>query len=342
MNPEQNQQQAQNPMMNPMMMQMMQMMQMMGGMGQNQMMDPSAVPFAVQEQQEDEDKGLEAGILQPYLLEDLLKEQKAVKLGNVFDYLCLTSDRKNALGGMPMGCTIAVAGPPGKGKTRSMMSGMARVAASGTKVAYVVAEEGFYNDAEAGREDLCSRMVRIGMQATGISDLKKFKEKVLKNMYVLESQYHRGQSWDDFVAKYRYLIEKEGIKFVIVDSLNMLDPSRNRTADNLSALKTYNHEKGITCLCIGQIKDTGGPVGGESLQHTADAVFLIEELGLTSKELAEKWGGSFRDRIDVIRAVKSVTTPIFQHPIRLATNDNGELIEHADQPKEFATLKIKE
>ena len=325
------------PQMNPMIM-MQQMMQMMGGM---QQMDPVSTPFAVQQQQEDDDQGLDSGILQPYLLDDLLKEQKAIQFGNVLDYLCLTSDGEKALGGLPMGCTIAIAGPPGKGKTRSTIAGMCRVAASGMKVAYVVAEEGFYNTSEAGRDDLCSRMVKIGMQATNINDLEEFKENVLKNIYVLESQYHKGQSWDDFVSKYRYLIEKADIKFVVVDSLNMLDPSRTRTADNLSALKTYNHEKGITCVCVGQIKDTGDPVGGEALQHTADAVFLIEEMGLTSKDVAAQWGGNFRDRIEVIRAVKSVTTPIFPHPIRIAKNTAGEMIVHADQPKEFAVRGIQ-
>lgn len=341
-NPEMPQNPQMNPQqMNPMMMQMMQMMQQMGGgMGMMPQMNPVSTPFAAQEQQEDSDQGLEEGILQPYMLEDLLKEQQAIPLGNVFDYLCLTADGEKALGGFPKGCTIAVAGPPGKGKTRSTIAGMSRVAATGVKVAYVVAEEGFYNTAEAGRDDLCSRMVKIGMTATGISDLEEYKEKVLKNIYVLESQYHKGQSWDDFVSKYRYLVEKANIEFVIVDSLNMLDPSRTRTADNLSALKTYNHEKGITCVCVGQIKDTGDPVGGEALQHTADAVFLIEEMGLTTKDLAAQWGGNFRERIQVIRAVKSVTTPIFPHPIRLGKNEMGELVVHEDQPKEFAVLEI--
>jgi len=102
------------------------------------------------------------------------------------------------------------------------------------------------------------------MAATGL-DEPGFREQVLANVYVLESQYHKGQSWDDFVTKYRYLVEKEQISFVVIDSLNTLDPTKNRTADNLSALKTYNHEQGITCLCIGQIKDTGSFVGGEAL-----------------------------------------------------------------------------
>jgi hypothetical protein len=160
---------------------------------------------------------------------------------------------------------------------------------------------------------------------------------VLENVYVLESQYHKGQSWDDFIAKYRYLVEKAQIQLVVVDSLNMLDPTKNRTADNLSALKTYNHEKGVTCLCIGQIRDTGLPVGGEALMHTADAVFLIEELGLGSKEMAEQWGGKYRDKIEVIRVVKSVTTPTFPHLVRIVQEEGtGALVVHPAQPAEYA------
>jgi hypothetical protein len=158
---------------------------------------------------------------------------------------------------------------------------------------------------------------------------------------VLEAPYHKHQSWDDFVTKYRYLVEKEEIEFVVIDSLNTLDPTKNRTADNLSALKTYNHEKGLTCVCIGQIRDTGQPVGGEALQHTADAVFLIEEMSLGSKDIAAKWGGNYRDKIDIIRAVKSVTTPTFPHPIRLARAEvTGELVVHEAQPEEYAVLPI--
>jgi len=126
---------------------------------------------------------------------------------------------------------------------------------------------------------------------------------------------------------------------VVIDSLNMLDPTKNRTADNLSALKTYNHEKGITCICIGQIRDTGMPVGGEALVHTADVVFLIEEMGLGSKEQAELWGGKYRDKIDIITAVKSVTTPIFPHPIRITRDGvTGAMRAHDAQPAEYAPL----
>ena len=168
-------------------------------------------------------------------------------------------------------------------------------------------------------------MTKIGMAAPGLNEAE-FAKKVLANISVLESQYHKGQTWDDFVSKYRYLVEREKIRFVVIDSLNMLDPTKNRTADNLSALKTYNHEKGITCICIGQIRDTGMPVGGEALMHTADVVFLIEEMSLDSKEMADFWGGKYRDKIDVITAVKSVTTPVLPYPVRTRSRpDDGRV-----------------
>jgi RecA/RadA recombinase len=317
------------------MMQMMQMFQMFGGNAAGMpMMDPSAVPFAPAVSTE-ADPGLDAHILRPATFQDLIRHQRAIPTGTILDRLCLTEDGKAALGGLPMGNTIAFAGPPGAGKTRSALVALARVAAGGDKVGFVVAEEGFHEKTESGRDDLCSRLVKIGMEATGM-DEAAFRAGPLDRLYVLEAQYHRNQTWDDFVQRYRYLIEKEGIRFVVVDSLNMLDPTRNRTADNLSALKTYNHEKGVTCICIGQIRDTGQPVGGEALMHTADAVFLIEQLTLTSKEMAAQWGGSYRDTISVLRAVKSVTTPVHPHPIRITQQaPTGALQMHPSQPADM-------
>ncbi|MCA9521712.1 MAG: hypothetical protein KC609_12095 [Myxococcales bacterium] len=320
---------------NPML-QMMQMMQMMAGGAPFPGMDPAAIPFSAPPAVVDGDPGLDAQIVRPALFDVLEKTQEAVELGSVLDYLCLSEDGTAALGGVPKGCTIAFAGPPGKGKTRTALAGLAHVARAGTRVAFIVAEEGFHDGSDSGRDDLCSRLVKIGRSVTGL-DEAEFRSQVLERVYVLESQYHKSQTWDDFVTKYRYLVDKEGIRFVVIDSLNMLDPSKNRTADNLSALKTYNHEKGLTCICIGQIRDTGLPVGGEALMHTADAVFLIEELSLTSKEMAAQWGGNYRDRIDIVRAVKSVTTPTFPHPVRVDRDpETGVLIPHSAQPSDYA------
>lgn len=324
------------PMMGNPMMQMMQMMQMMmGGMPQMQMGDPSAMPFAVGQPVQDADRGLDADIIRPATLAVLLREQEALPTGSVLDRMCLTPDGSASLGGIPKGCTIAFVGPPGKGKTRTAIGALCRSAAAGMKVAFVVAEEGFHDVDGSGRDDLASRMTKIGMVVTGL-DEAAFRAKVLENVYVLESQYHKGQSWDDFIAKYRYLVEKAQIQFVVIDSLNMLDPTKNRTADNLSALKTYNHEKGVTCLCIGQIRDTGLPVGGEALMHTADAVYLIEEMGLGSKEMAEEWGGKYRDKIEVLRMVKCVTTPTFSNLVRIGQQEGtGVLDVHPLHPATY-------
>lgn len=325
--------------MNPMMMQMMQMMgQMGGGMGMAPQFDPAAAPFQGDLAQ-DEDAGLDADIIRPATFDDLIRKQEPLATGTVLDYLCLSEDSKTSLGGLPKGCTMALVGPPGKGKTRTTLGTLARVAQTGIKCAFVVAEEGFHDKAGSGRDDLGSRMAKIGMAATGLS-AEDFRAQVLENMWVIESQYHRGQSWDDFIAKYRYLVEKAGIGFVVIDSLNMLDPSRSKTADHLSTLKTYNHEQGVTCLCVGQIKDTGAPVGGEAMVHTADAVFLIEEMGLTSKDMAAEWGGKYRERIDIIRSVKCVSAPTFPHPIRIEQGPTGELGVSDKQPDDKAVLPL--
>lgn len=332
---------------NPMMA-MMQMMQSMMGGGQmpgmmaGMTMDPAAMPFAMPQAVDDQDKGLDADVIRPATLTHRVKQQQALPVGSVLDLLCLTDDGQHALGGLPKGCTMALAGPPGKGKTRSALAALVKVAQDGAKVGFVVAEEGFHNAEPTGRDDLCSRLFKLGMEVTGLDEETLAKD-VLDKLYVLESQYHKGQTWDDFIARYRYLVEKEAISFVVIDSLNMLDPSHSqKTADNLAALKTYNHEKGVTCLCIGQIRDTGAPAGGEAMQHTADAVFLIEEMSLGSKEIADLWGGKYRDKIDVIRAVKCVTTPIFPYPIRIARDASyGVMVVHDDQPEGMKPLPVR-
>src|SRR5205814_856450 len=80
----------------------------------------------------------------------------------------------------------------------------------------------------------------------------------------------RGHKWDEFIRRYRCGVEKGCCSFVVVDSLNALDPTRARTADHLAVLKPYNHDKGVTCVTVGQFGDTGEPAGGEALIHTAD------------------------------------------------------------------------
>jgi len=315
--------------------QMMQMMQGMMGVGGGAPVDPSAQPFVGRDEQE---VGLEADVVEPALIEDLVKEQAALPVQDVLDRLCLRPDGK-ALGGLPKGCTIAFAGPPGKGKTRAMLEGVARAARAGVTSAYVVAEEGFRDEDNPDRDDLCSRFAKIAMAATGL-DEAGLREHVLPNVVILLSQYHRGHTWDDFIRRYRYAVEELGVRFVVVDSLNTLDPSHARTSENLAVLKTYNHEHGVTCVTIGQIKDSGEPVGGEALMHTADAVILIEEMSLGSKDMAEFWGGKYRQKITVIRIRKCVTTPVHPYPVRVDLDADGRLVVHEGHPEPYALPEL--
>ena len=65
-------------------------------------------------------------------------------------------------------------------------------------------------------------------------------------------------------------------------------------------------------------------------------------MGLGSKEIAEQWGGKYREKINVIRAVKSVTTPTFQHPIRIDREPvTGAMVVHEAQPEEYKVLPVK-
>ena len=74
--------------------------------------------------------------------------------------------------------------------------------------------------------------------------------------------------------------------------------------------------------------------------HTADVVFTIEEMSLGSKDMAAFWGGKYREKITVIRARKSVSTPIFPHPVRVQMSGDGRLVVHEGQPEEYELLPL--
>lgn len=275
--------------------------------------------------------GSSTGILRPAEFATLVKQQAALSLGSVLDHMCLTADGQHALGGIPQGCTMALTGPLGKGKTRTALVGMARAAYRGLRVGLVVSEEKFQGD--NGRDDLCSRLTKLGMAATGL-DEAQFRDSVLSNIRVLEIPAHEGVSWDEFLPRYRSLVEDEAAELVVIDSLTLLDPSHSDAAGHLATLRSYNHGQSVTCLCVSQLRDLEDL---ESLNHVADAVFVIEPMLLKTKETASLWGGRVDGRIDVIRTVRCLTAPEFPHPIRLQRDAvTGEFQIHAAQPGIYA------
>ncbi|MGO8670609.1 MAG: hypothetical protein ACLQVD_04480 [Capsulimonadaceae bacterium] len=58
-----------------------------------------------------------------------------------------------------------------------------------------------------------------------------------------------------------------------------------------------------------------------------------------SKEIADMWGSKYREKIDTVTCVKSVTTPRFEYPIRVALEaSTGILTIHPAQPVDYAVL----
>ena len=140
-----------------------------------------------------------AGILKPAGFKSLIKQQAALPLGSVLDHVCLTADCQHSLGGIPRGCTNALTGPLAKGKTRTVLAGLARAASNGMRVGLVVSEEQFRDASDCGRDDLCSRMTKIGMAATGLSE-SDFRDQVLSNVCVLEIPAYENATWDEFLV----------------------------------------------------------------------------------------------------------------------------------------------
>lgn len=269
----------------------------------------------------------ERAIIRPSEIGEVTKTQQSLSIQPVLDFLCLTEEM-TPLCGVPEGSTIVLSGPPGCGKTRTGLESIIRVANQGIKCLLVVAEEG-YHDPNSGRDDLHSRLLKLATK------LGFERSRILSNLIVVQSQYHRGQRWSEFVKLYRWAVEEQGIQFAVIDSITALDPLKKSSVDNLNILKTYSHQEGITCLVTSQVGSTGDPAGGNYLLHVSDVGFHIEERGLGSKDEGAKWGmvdGKRGDKFTTIRAIKSNTTPIFSEPIRIHLSPIGTLSVHPDFP----------
>ncbi len=255
---------------------------------------PTAAPLAMVEQQvvraiRDGDRGLEACFTKPTLVQPSEPVESRLITKTVLDAVFATGTEI----GVPAGRTMVLSGAPGTGKTRTGLAALSSVAAMGTPSLLVTSEEGFRSataTAALGRDDLCSRLVKIAASTTGLteSDLRRH---VLDNILVLERLHHRGHSWDDTCNHYRRAVEHHGVQFVVIDSLNMIDPARHRTADQLASLTQYNRQHGVTCLCIGQIRDNGLPAGGERIPHLCDGIALLEPAAIRDLLHAESGSG---------------------------------------------------
>ncbi|MHA2252364.1 MAG: RAD55 family ATPase [Candidatus Kariarchaeaceae archaeon] len=308
--------------------QMMQSFQSMMNLGAIPQQWSSSQPFQAVETSI-EPEAVSHDIIFPKTIERGIIAQEALNIHPLFSKLFIHSDG-SPLGGIPRGCTITLTGPAYSGKTRSALEMIIHSVQQGIKVAYVVAEEGFYDTSNAGRNDLFSRFLKLATEITGMTE-KAFRKKYDDLYIIIPNQYHLGKSWSDFIKDYRYAVEELECNLTIIDSINMLDPSKLNTVDNLNALKTYNHEKGATCIVIGQVKDSGVPQGGEALYHSSEVSIHIYEKTMTSKDLAASWGANYRDIISLISARSKVCSTL-NFSVKIIENDLGLVRASPDQP----------
>lgn len=310
--------------------QMMQSFQSMMNLGALPQQWSSSQPFQSVETSIEPD-AVPHDIIYPRTLERGITTQVGIDIHPLYSKLFNDKDG-NPLGGIPSGCTLTLTGPAYSGKTRSALEMIVRAVKQGIKVAYVVAEEGFYDEAESGRNDLFSRFLEVAVEVSGMTE-EAFRKAHDEDYIVIPNQYHLGKNWSDFIKDYRYAVEELNCKLTIIDSINMLDPSKLNTVDNLNSLKTYNHEKGITCIVIGQVKDSGVPQGGEGLFHSSEVSIHLYEQTMTSKEIAARWGSNYRDSISLISARSKVCSSI-QYPVRITENEKGLIRATTEQPIE--------
>ena len=308
--------------------QMMQTFQSMMGAGAMPQQWASSQPF---QQVEETSEAVSHDIILPKTLERGIVAQEGLDVHPLYSKLFLNEENE-ILGGIPKGCTITLTGPAYSGKTRSALEMVVRAVLQDIKTAYVVAEEGFFDDKGSGRNDLFSRFLKIAIEISGLTE-NEFRKKYDEKYVIIPNQYHLGKTWTDFISDYRNAVEVLECKFTIIDSINMLDPSKLNTIDNLNALKTYNHEKGITCVVIGQVKDSGLPQGGEALFHTSEVSLHLTEKSMTSKVQAEIWGSVYRDTISIINA-RSKVCHTLDFPVKISTDENGMIRADATQPSD--------
>lgn len=264
-------------------------------------------------------------IIRPSELKIKTKTIKAVQTNTIFDFLCLTEDHQNSLGGIPDGSTVTLSGPPGSGKTRTSFQSLLKLASNGIKSLLVLSEE-TYQTAN-GRDDVHSRLIKMSKKLN--LDFKKLS----KNLIVIENLFHQNHRWEDFVKLYEETIKEEEIKFVLIDSLTSLDPFNRAIAQSFNWIKTFNHVHGITAIVVSQIKEDKDIQGGFGILHLSDVAFHIEDIYLANKDAVAEWNATSK-HIRVIRAIKSSTTPIFSHPIKIEIHkDAGVIVMDKSQPK---------
>jgi len=192
--------------------------------------------------------------------------------GTFIDQLFLTPEGET-LNGVPICGQFAITGLPGAGKSILVEEIAVRVAAAGKKTLYATAEDTWKS--ATPRFDLQSRL----KQKADILGLDW--NKVRENLYVLDTVvYPELRDWSTFAETYRYIVEKEKIELVILDSVTVLEAYRGALKYRVMELARYNQLHGVTGLYVNQRSaerwDSYDMAGGIGLAHNLDGTVIVD------------------------------------------------------------------
>jgi len=221
---------------------------------------------------EDKKDVLGRNVLQPDLAPEAMKPLLGSPTGTFLDNLFFRSSGE-ALGGIPAGGQLAMTGLPGAGKSILVEEIGVRVSASGRKVLYVTAEDTWKSPTP--RFDLQSRM----KQKADVLGLNW--EKIRQNLFVIDTVFYPDlRNWSTFAENYRFVVEKQGIELVIVDSVTVLEAYRGALKYRVMELARYNQLRGVTALFLNQRSaetwDSYDMAGGIGLAHNLDGTVIVD------------------------------------------------------------------
>ena len=211
------------------------------------------------------------------------KTLTSIKTGTFLDLMFLDNEGKEI--GLPMGTNMLLSGLPSSGKSLYIREVVLRLAEMGIKVVLATSEEIWRSDSE--RYDLETRFIDI-TKTLGL-DWSKIKD----NLIILDLvKFSELREFETFIGVYRTLVEHDGVKFLAIDSLSMLEDSRGMVKSRLTDLCRYNQKNSVTSIIIVQrtTEDADGMnlSGGLALSHICDVLGELDYKRLSS------WDGNLK------------------------------------------------
>jgi len=221
---------------------------------------------------ERKEEKLSSLVLRPDEAPEAKKPLVGLPTGTFIDQLFLVPEGET-LNGVPICGQFAITGLPGAGKSILVEEIAVRVAAAGKKTLYATAEDTWKS--ATPRFDLQSRL----KQKADILGLDW--NKIRENLYVLDTVvYPDLRDWSTFAETYRYVVEKEKVELVIIDSVTVLEAYRGALKYRVMELARYNQLHGVTGLYVNQRSaerwDSYDMAGGIGLAHNLDGTIIVD------------------------------------------------------------------